>query len=120
MDAFHAALKVGRVAEALDCLSVGAVVFEAGGVERGKAEYGAEHAAADAAFAQAVPSAIVRRTGRTSGDTAWILTEGRATGTFRSRSVDRVTTETMLLRRDRGGWRIVHIHWSSGTPKPVL
>ena len=31
-----------------------------------------------------------------------------------SKPLDRVTTETMILRRDRSGWKIVHIHWSSG------
>jgi hypothetical protein len=27
--------------------------------------------------------------------------------------VDRITTETMVLRRRGASWKIVHIHWSS-------
>lgn len=119
VDAFHAALAAGNIAAALDRLSDNAVVFESGGVERGKAEYAAHHAAADAAFAAAVPSRSVRRTGQAFGDTAWILTEGRTKGTYKDKPVDRVTTETMVLRREGGVWRIVHIHWSSAAARPA-
>lgn len=118
VDAFHAALETGNIAAALGRLSEDAVIFESGGVERGKAEYASHHAAADAAFAQAVPSRTTRRAGRTSGDVAWILTEGRTTGTYKNKPLDRVTTETMLLRRVGGVWRIVHIHWSSAAARP--
>ena len=119
VEAFHAALKDGKIPAALAHLTADAVVFEAGGVERGRAEYASHHAATDAAFAQAVPSRIVRRTGKASGDTAWILTEGRTTGRYKDKPVDRVTTETMLLRRVGGVWRIVHVHWSSAAPRPA-
>lgn len=119
VDAFHAALAAGGVPAALEHLSDDAIVFESGGVERGKAEYAAHHAAADAAFTRAVPSRVTRRSGGVSDDTAWILTEGRTTGTFKGRAVDRVTTETMLLRRAGGVWRIVHIHWSSAAARPT-
>ena len=35
------------------------------------------------------------------------------TGTFKGKAIDRDTTETMILRRIGGEWKIVHIHWSS-------
>lgn len=118
VDRFHAALTAGDVSTALTQLSDDAVVFESGGVERGKAEYAAHHARADAAFAKAVPSRLVRRAGHASGDMAWVLSEGRTSGSYKGKPVDRVTTETMVLRREGGTWRIVHVHWSSGTAKP--
>lgn len=118
VDTFHAALEAGNIPSALAQLSDEAVVFESGGVERSKAEYASHHAAADAAFAKAVPSRVIRRAGRASGDVAWILTEGRTTGTYKDKPVDRVTTETMLLRRAGGVWRIVHVHWSSAAARP--
>jgi ketosteroid isomerase-like protein len=117
VDAFHGALTAGDIPAALARLSDDAIVFEAGGVERGKAEYAAHHAAADAAFAKAVPSQIIRRNGQASGDTAWVLTEGRTKGAYKGKAVDRVTTETMVLRRTSGAWRIVHVHWSSATAR---
>lgn len=113
VDGFHAALGSGDVPGALAALADDAVIFESGGVERGKAEYAAHHAPADAAFAKAVPGRIIRRSVAMSDDTAWVLSEGRTQGAYKGKSVDRVTTETMLLRRKAGAWQIVHIHWSS-------
>ena len=114
VDAFHAALRRGDLNAALALLAEDALIFESGGVERSKAEYQAEHLPADAEFTRAVPSKLVRRSGRADGNTAWIASEGRVTGTFKGKPLDRVTTETMILRRDRSEWKIVHIHWSSG------
>jgi ketosteroid isomerase-like protein len=88
VDDFHAALTAGDIPAALMRLADDAAVFESGGVERGKAEYAAHHAAADAAFAKAVPSRIVRRTGQAFGDTAWVLTEaGRRACTTIGKSI---------------------------------
>lgn len=119
VDAFHAALSRGETAAALALLADDAVIYESGGVERGKAEYASHHLEADAAFSKAVPSQIVRRSGAAAGELAWVLTEGRTTGSFRDRPVDRVTTETAMLRRTAAGWRITHFHWSSAAAKPA-
>ena len=113
VDAFHAALRRGDTKAALGLLADDALIFEAGGVERGKAEYASHHLASDAAFSQAVPGTVTRRSGEAVGNVAWIATEGRTTGTFKGKPVDRRTVETMVLRRTRAGWKIAHIHWSS-------
>lgn len=113
VDAFHRALSAGDTKAALSHLAEEALIFESGGVERGKQEYASHHLAADAAFSQAVPSKVTRRVGHVAGTTAWIASEGRTTGTFRSKAVDLKTVETMVLRRTGANWRIVHIHWSS-------
>ena len=117
VDAFHAALRRGDTRAAAALLADDALIFEEGGVERSKAEYATQHLPADAEFSKAVATSVTRRTGGSNGAIAWIATEGRTTGTFRGRLVDRVTTETMLLRRVGRVWRIVHIHWSSGEPR---
>lgn len=113
VDAFHDALRRGDTSAAQSQLAANALIYEAGGVERGKQEYASHHLGADAAFAQAVPSTISRRAGEAVGNIAWIATEGRTIGTYKDKPVDRVTTETMVLRRQGGAWKIVHIHWSS-------
>ena len=114
VDAFHAALQRGDTNAAQSYLSENALIYEAGGVERDRQEYASHHLGADAAFAQAVPGRIARRTAEVSGDIAWIATEGRTTGTYNGRAVDQITTETMVLRGSGDAWKIVHIHWSSG------
>ena len=113
VDAFHAALRSRDTRAAQSLLAAEVLVFEAGGVARGRQEYASLHLAADMAFAQAVPAKVVRRTAHAVGDTAWIATEGRTTGIYKGKPLDRITAETMILRRIAGAWRIVHIHWSS-------
>jgi ketosteroid isomerase-like protein len=118
VDRFHDALRRADTETAQSLLAEDALIFEAGGAERGKAEYAAEHLAADAAFSKAVPTVITRRAGRVNGKLAWIATEGRMTGTFNGKPVDQVTTETMVVQQGSDGWRIVHIHWSSAAARP--
>ena len=113
VDALHAALDRGDTSTASELLADALVVFESGEVERSKAEYAGHHLPADAVFAEAVGSQVTRRSGGASGDLAWVASEGRTQGRYKDREVDRVTTETMILQRVSGVWRIVHVHWSS-------
>ena len=113
VDAFHAALHRGDTTAAAALIADDALVFESGEAERTKAEYAAHHLAADAAFSKTVGTTTTRRFGGGEGNLAWIATEGRSTGTYKGRTIDSATTETMLLRRTPEGWRIVHVHWSS-------
>lgn len=116
VDAFHAALKQGDTAGALALLAPEVMIFEEGGVERSRVEYESHHLGADAAFAAASQSTVSHRSGWADGDIAWITSEGRTTGRFNGRTVDRLTVETMVLKRHAEGWRIHHIHWSSRAP----
>ena len=113
VDGFHAALRRGDTKAAAELMADDALIFEEGGAERTKAEYAAHHLSADAAFSQAVPSVVTRRTGHSDGRLAWVASEGRTTGTYKGRALDRVTAETMVLRRAGRAWKIVHVHWSS-------
>ena len=113
VDAFHGALRRGDTNAAQSRLAENALIYEAGGVDRGRQEYASHHLGADAAFAQAVPGRITRRAGEAVGNVAWIATEGRTTGSYKGKAVDRITAETMILRRVGSVWKIIHIHWSS-------
>ena len=117
VDAFHAALRRGDTRAAAALLATDALIFEGGGVERSKAEYASHHLAADAAYSQAVPALLTHRAGDSNGSVAWVASEGRTTGAFRGKAVDRVTAETMVLRRFGRSWKIVHIHWSSAAKR---
>lgn len=113
VDAFHAALRRGDTNAAQSYLAASALIYEAGRVERGRQEYASHHLNADSAFAQAVPGTVTRRVGDAVGNIAWIATEGCTIGTYKDKSVDRITAETMVLHRQGRAWKIVHIHWSS-------
>lgn len=116
VDAFHAALKAGDTAAALTLLAPDVMIFEEGGAERSRDEYASHHLGSDAAFAAASEGTVARRSGWADGGVAWITSEGRTTGQSNGRAVDRLTTETMVLKRHADGWRIHHIHWSSRAP----
>ena len=60
----------------------------------------------------------LHRSGAAVGEIAWIATEGRIEAHAAGKPADRLTTETVILRRTPAGWRIVHVHWSSRVAPP--
>ncbi|OHT18826.1 nuclear transport factor 2 family protein [Edaphosphingomonas haloaromaticamans] len=115
--AFHAALARGDQTAAASLLADDALIYESGGVERTKAEYASHHLPADAAFAKGTKRSVTRTTGNATGVVAWIASESTVTGTYKKRAINSRSTETMILRRENGVWRIAHIHWSSANAK---
>lgn len=114
VERFHAALAAGDRQAALSLLDADVVIFESGGAEMSRDEYASHHLDADMQFSRAVSVQTVHRESHEAGDTAWVLTRTHTTGRFRGREVNADGVETMVLRRDDGQWRIVHVHWSSG------
>lgn len=117
VDAFHAALGSGSADAVLALLAEDVMILEEGGAERSREEYAGHHLPADMAFAAATEAEVTRRAAWIEGDTAWVLTEGRTSGQFNGRAIDRLTAETVILQRHADGWRIRHIHWSSRAPR---
>lgn len=117
VDAFHAALGSGNADAVLAMLAEDVMVLEEGGAERSREEYAGHHLPSDMAFAAATEAGVTRRAAWIEGDMAWVLTEGRTSGQFSGRAINRLTAETMILQRYADGWRIRHIHWSSRAPR---
>ena len=112
VDSFHEALKTGDRRKALEQLTADVLIFEQGHVERSRTEYARSHLGEDIGFASVTERTVSRRSVKVQGDVAWVTSVNRTRGQFRSRSVDFVTDETMVLTRVGGKWRIAHIHWS--------
>lgn len=113
--AFHDALAAGDSARALELLHSDVRVYESGHAET-FTEYRSGHLSADMAFAAGTERELLSEeiTLSPGGDGALYLGTYRTTGTFRDREVDSHGTETMVLVPGAdGGWRILHIHWSS-------
>ena len=117
VDAFHAALRRGDPTAAASLLARDALIFESGEAEQSKAEYASHHLAADVEFSKSVPNVITGRSGHAVGPLAWVAMESRTTGTYRGKSLDLISTETMILQRSNRRWSIVHVHWSSKSVK---
>lgn len=110
---FHDALALGDSGKVLALLAENVVIFEGGRTEASRAEYQSHHLGADMELAASTTRNVEDRWTGGNQDVAWVLTRARTTGSFRGREIDLHGTETIVLRRIAGGWRITHIHWSS-------
>ncbi len=88
-------------------------IYESGRAERSREEYASHHMGSDAKFLKAMSHRLLSRTGDAVGDLAWVASEASLSGNVENKSVDMITTESMLLRKISDGWRIVHVHWSN-------
>lgn len=111
--ALHAAISGGDANKVQALLDPNVLILEGGNVERSRAEYAAHHLASDLKFMQSVSYKLERQRGDTTGNLAWVVSEARLTGVREGKPVDLVSTETLVLKKSNGGWKIVHIHWSS-------
>ena len=118
VDAFHKALTDGDPKQAMALLSDDVSIYESGGAEASKAEYASHHLDADIAFLKGIKQSVAARSSQASGDMALVTTQGATVGTYKDKSINSASTETMVLRLTEGKWKIVHIHWSSADKKP--
>lgn len=102
VDRFFTALKAGELEKAGAELDPGVLILDSGGAERSAAEYPGGHAKGDAAFLKEAHHKQLHR--RTPGE-LHVQCDGRPATI--------VSTETMILRSDHAGWKIVHMHGSS-------
>lgn len=119
VERFSSALAAGRLDDAGAELAPDVLVLESGGAERSAAEYLGGHAKGDAAFLKGVHIQLTRRTAKISGDLVWVASESEMHYSQDGKPVTSLSTETMVLQRLRGAWKIVHIHWSSRTKTPA-
>lgn len=118
VDAFSTALQAADFATVEALLASDVLILESGGAERSRQEYLHHHARSDAAFLEGAHVQMLKRTARAEGDLVWVGTESEIHASKDGKPLTLLSTETMVLKRSDGRWRIVHIHWSS-RPKPA-
>lgn len=119
VEQFGTALKAGDTATLRRLLDEHVLILESGGAERSRDEYLGHHAVSDAAFLGSATVTTKQRTTKVYGDTAWVGSESEIGSGQGVDAKTLLSTETMVLRRERGAWKIVHIHWSSRPKKAV-
>ena len=117
VDAFSSALQAGDLKRAGTWLADDVLILESGGAEHSKAEYLGGHATHDAELLKDAHVQLKQRTAQATGDLAWVGSESELHATKDGKPLTVLSTETMVLKRGKAGWRIVHIHWSSRTKR---
>lgn len=118
VDRFFAALSAGDLTRAGAELDPQVIILESGGGEYSAAEYIGGHAKHDAEFLKTAHHKPGRRTARVRGDLAWIASESELHVQKDGKPAVILSAETMVLQSTAsGGWKIVHVHWSSRTKK---
>lgn len=112
VDAFHRALSRGDSASALALLAPDVMILESGDAETRDA-YRAHHLSADIQFAAALPSIRSVSQVVVRGEAAWVTATSVTRGSLRGRNVNSRGVELVVLSRERDGWKIRAIHWSS-------
>jgi ketosteroid isomerase-like protein len=117
VERYHGALSDGDAVIALSLLANDAMILESGDVET-RDEYRSHHLPADIAFARAVPSVHGPVRVVLHGDAAWAISTSKTRGSDRGRIIDSQGAELMVVTRERDGWKIRAIHWSSRALRP--
>lgn len=117
VEQFGAALKAADMATVTRLLDERVLILESGGAERSRDEYLGHHAISDAAFLGGATITPKQRSAQVYGDTAWVGSESEIATGQGADAKTVLSTETMVLRRLAGAWKIVHIHWSSRPKK---
>ena len=110
---FYNALARGDVTAASAALADDVIIYESGYVERSKKEYVGHHLVEDIDFAKTTTRKLLHQSEKITTDLAIIESETETTGMFQGKSVHLYGTETVVLSRVDGRWRMHHIHWSS-------
>ena len=118
--ALGAALAAADEATVKSLLAPDVLIYESGGQESSREEYMSHHMKGDMAFLANAQIQVIERKHGVNEDLAWVATRSRIMGKHKDQPVDVYSTETLVLKREPGAWRIVHIQWSSrpAQPKP--
>lgn len=118
VEAFHRALAGTDQKAVLAFLADDADVFEQGFVDASREEYARNSLTAEMAFANRTKREVQSQQSQSSGELAFVETLSRVRGAFAKDKVDVSDAETMILRKDGAGWKIIHIHRSAHETRP--
>ena len=108
---FSQALQASQVARVSELLDPNVLIVEGGGIERSLQQYAAHHMKADMKYLSGKKVSVLERQAWEVGDAAYVVTRSTLQGSAEADAV--VMSETMVLRRIDGLWKIAHIHWSN-------
>jgi len=114
VNAFMADLSTGQFDAARQLMAPDAVVMANGVVLGDRDGYLDGPAKADVAALRGTQRELLHRAVHAGSDIGWVVSEKRVRHAGNDQGPrEIVVTETMLLAKSAGGWKITHIHWST-------
>ena len=109
---FHKALKNNKKDVVLKILEDSVLIYEGGGVERSAKEYSSHHLPADIAFMSKMEVKLIEHLVKIYGDIAISSSRSIIKGKYKDKTIEKTSMETIVLRKIKGRWKIINIHWS--------
>ncbi len=110
--AFHLALKTNNKSQALALLAEDVTILEGEGVERSAKEYANHHLEADINFLSSVTSELIEHQVIIGEKLAVSSSRSEVSGIYDNKKINRISLETITLKKIKGEWKIIRIHWS--------
>ena len=111
--AFHSALNSGDEQKTRILLDDAVIIFEGGGIERSAEQYANHHMKSDIAFLSNMQVTLLEHQVQGDSDMAVSMARSKIQGKYKDKDMDIETMETIVLEKQAGTWKIVHIHWSN-------
>ena len=108
----HTALRSSDEATIRSILADDVLIFEGSGAERSLEEYASHHMKSDMKFLKNMATELLERNIMIHGDIAVSSSRSKMTGKYKNKDFNKVTVETLILKKAKGGWKIIRIHWS--------
>jgi ketosteroid isomerase-like protein len=109
---FHYALETGDKKLARKHHADDVQIFEGGNIERSADQYAHHHMLSDMKYLAVVETKMLEHQIKIMGNTAVSMSKSQTQGTYKGKSRDYQGMETMVLEKQVGQWKIVHILWS--------
>ena len=111
--AFREAINKGDSDRARSYLDDAIIIFEGGGVERSADEYASHHMLSDMLFLKNLNITSLEHQVKVAGNMAVSISRSKMKGMFKDKEIDMSCMETLVLKRVKEKWKIIHIHWSN-------
>lgn len=108
----HTALRSSDEATIRSILADDVLIFEGSGAERSLEEYASHHMKSDMKFLKNMDTELLERNIMIHGDIAVSSSRSKMTGKYKNKDFNKVTVETLILKKSNDGWKVIRVHWS--------
>ena len=108
----HSALQSGDESTIKSIMHETVLIFEGSGAERSLEEYASHHMKSDIKFLKSMAVKLLERNILIEGNVAVSSSRSKIKGTYKGKSFEKITVETLTLKKIDGIWKVIRVHWS--------